>query len=128
MMNWYETRMSGRVQHKGQMIPSGAKIYLSDAQKDLHNRGEEKVVRCEAPNSKDGVAVLEDWEVFHRNQTIEPASSPSLVADEDKEIPKSASRLLGGNLPTQNATYSDTTDGDSTDAPKAKSNTKQNQK
>ena len=105
MMNWYETRISERVQHKGQMIPNGAKIYLSDAQKDLHNRGEEKVVKCEAPNSKDGVAVLEDWKVYQLNQNNE-----SFRADKDvKEMPKSAA---------------DTTDGNSTDATQPDGNTK----
>ena len=98
MMNWYETRISGRVQHKGQIVPAGAKLYLSDAQKELHNRGEEKVVECEAPDSINGVAVPEDWKVFELSQASEPST-----ADEDlKEIPKSAA---------------DTTEGDSTVAP-----------
>lgn len=99
MMNWYETRISGRVQHKGQIVPAGAKLYLSDAQKELHNRGEEKVVECEAPDSINGVAVPEDWKVFQLNQKSELST-----ANEDlKEIPKSSA---------------DTTKGKSTDGSK----------
>lgn len=64
MKNWYQNRMAESVNHRGQNIPEGKKVYLSEAQAKLHNARTEKVAKTDAPKDQKEVGVLADWEEY----------------------------------------------------------------
>ena len=84
-MNWYLNREAGRVNHRGQDIPEGKKIYLSQDQAKLHNRSSEKVAKCSAPTDQKEAAVLADWEIFQSKDLSEADSKPDSKVERQKK-------------------------------------------
>ena len=109
MKSWYQNRMESGVTHRGQSIPKGKKVLLTEAQAKLHNSKQEKVAKLDKPptDSKE-VGVLADWIEYEK----------SLKAD---------GRGLGGSpheRPVQEANQSETTKKSETTETKGKSSLK----
>lgn len=62
MKSWYENRMESGVSHRGQAVAKGKKVYLTEAQAKLHNRTEEKLVKCDSPKAAVEAAVKADYD------------------------------------------------------------------
>ncbi len=83
MKYWYQNRMESGVTHRGQNIPQGKMLYLTEAQAKLHNGTQEKVAKLDQPltDSKE-VGVLADWNEYQEslkaNQKPDPKKSETI--------------------------------------------------
>lgn len=81
MKTWYLTREgTGDLMHKDYKIPSGNKIYLSEAQAKIHAN---KIIKTEPPDSPQEAAILNEY--FEYLQLIEAYST--------KETPTTAETI-----------------------------------
>ena len=76
MKSWYQNRMESGVTHRGQNIPQGKMLYLTEAQAKLHNGKQEKVAKTEPPKDSGEAGVLADWEEWSKNQSASQQSKP----------------------------------------------------
>ncbi|MEM7756572.1 MAG: hypothetical protein AAF298_00370 [Cyanobacteria bacterium P01_A01_bin.40] len=66
MKTWYQNRMEAGVTHRGQNIPEGKKLYLTEAQAEIHNGSQQKVAECEPPKESKEAGVLADWDEYDK--------------------------------------------------------------
>lgn len=62
MQKWYQAKEGASLQHKGQVILPGKKIWLYPEYADIHNSVGEQVVECPDPIDASEAALLSDWE------------------------------------------------------------------
>lgn len=59
MKNWYKTREGATLQHKSQAITKGKRIFLTEAQAEVHGDAIEK---AEAPSSAEESAIKSEYD------------------------------------------------------------------
>ena len=97
MLDWYLTRTGNGLTHRGQKLPEGKKVRLTEDQVKLINRKEEKVAKTDAPVGPQEVAIFSEWHDWQKNITQpqfaeENALIEEAVESEPEKKKKRASR------------------------------------
>ena len=79
MKTWYLTREPNLV-HKGSVVPTGAKIYLTPDQAKLHQA---KIVKTEPPDNQEKSFVLSDYSEYLGSKIQE--SEQEVTASKNKQ-------------------------------------------
>ncbi len=85
MKTWYQNRMESGVTHRGQNIPKGKKVLLTEAQAKLHNGTQEKVAKTEPPKDSSEAGVLADWSEWTKANEKTEVQKSSTQSDKEKK-------------------------------------------
>lgn len=77
MEKWYQTKEGCNLQHAGQVITAGKKIFLSEDLASLHNSVGEQLVVCDEPASIEEVAVIAEWDYLQEQKANNVSSAVS---------------------------------------------------
>lgn len=72
-MDWYIALENCSIQHRGETIEPGKKIWLSEDLADLHNSLATQIELCPDPSDANEAAVKEDWLEYQASLTSSSA-------------------------------------------------------